>query len=151
MAAEQNEDGGQFGVGYAYANGLGVEKDENEAAKWYRKAADQGHTAAQNNLGVLYLNGKGGLPKDEAEAARWYRKAADQGLSTAQNNLGTLSEQGRGVPQNFVEAYMWFSLAAASGHTEAPANRDRVEKKMTTDQIAEAQRRAAEITARQRN
>jgi TPR repeat protein len=99
----------------------------------------------------MYLNGTGGLQKSEAEAASWYRKAAEQGLSTAQNNLGSLSEQGRGVPQNFVEAYMWYSLAAASGHEEAAKNRDNVAKKMTAGQIADAQRRAAELTARLRN
>ncbi len=36
----------------------------------------QGDVDAQNNLGVMYANGRGGLAKDEAEAVRWYRKAA---------------------------------------------------------------------------
>ena len=40
----------QFNVGVVYARGLGVAKDEAEAVKWYRKAADQGHPRAQRIL-----------------------------------------------------------------------------------------------------
>jgi TPR repeat protein len=56
-----------------------VDKDEKEAVLLYRKAADQGDANGQHSLGVMYLNGTGGLAKDETEAARWFRKAADQG------------------------------------------------------------------------
>ena len=61
-----------------YANGKGVPQDYAEAAKWYRKAAEQGYADAQNNLGMMYVNGQG-VPQDYAEAAKWTRKAADQG------------------------------------------------------------------------
>ena len=44
----------QFLLGVAYANGVGVAKDEAEAVKWYRKAAEQNHAQAQYNLGVCY-------------------------------------------------------------------------------------------------
>jgi TPR repeat protein len=36
----------------------------------YRKAADQGNTAAQCNLGVLFDQGRG-VAQSDAEAARW--------------------------------------------------------------------------------
>ena len=62
-----------------YANGLGVAKDEAEAVKWYRKAAEQGNAYGQNNLGKMYANGLG-VAKDEAEAVKWFRKAAEQGV-----------------------------------------------------------------------
>jgi hypothetical protein len=76
-----------------------------EAVPWYRKAANQGDAAAQNNLGVMYENGRGGLAKDEVEAVRWYRKAADQGYSEAQVNLGRMYENGRGgLPKDPDEA-----------------------------------------------
>jgi TPR repeat protein len=57
-----------------------------EAPRWYRKAAEQGHAAAQFNLGSMYENGEGGLAK-EAEAARWYRKAAEQNDDDAKKAL----------------------------------------------------------------
>jgi len=37
-------------LGAAYANGTGVPRDLAEAAKWYRKAADQGHPHAKEAL-----------------------------------------------------------------------------------------------------
>jgi TPR repeat protein len=42
---------------------------------WYRKAAEQGDTLAQDALGDLYLNGQG-VPRDYAEAYFWYDLAA---------------------------------------------------------------------------
>ncbi len=44
----------QYNLGICYANGQGVTKDEAEAVKWYRKAAEQNHAMAQYNLGVCY-------------------------------------------------------------------------------------------------
>ena len=59
-------------------------------------------------------------------------------------------ENGLGVPQDYVEAHMWYNLAAAqlSGEDRdlAVKNRDVVAGRMTADQIAEAQRRAREWT-----
>ena len=61
-----------------YANGEGVLKDDAEAVRWYRLAAEQGYAGAQNNLGLMYANGEGVL-KDAAEAVRWYRLARRPG------------------------------------------------------------------------
>ena len=47
---------------------------------------------------------------------------------------------GRGVPQNHVLAYMWFSLAAARMEEQAEMNRDNLAKRMTSDDIYEAQK-----------
>ena len=55
-ASTQNE------LGICYGNGKGVTKDLNEAIKWYRKVADQGHAEAQNKVGNYYFFGWGGLP-----------------------------------------------------------------------------------------
>ena len=57
-------------------------KDEREAVKWYRKAADGGNADAMPNLGYMYEQGRG-VPRDEAEAVKWYRKAADAGIAKA--------------------------------------------------------------------
>ena len=42
--------------GFCYYNGTGVAKDQAEAVKYYRLAADQGHAQAQFNLGRICLN-----------------------------------------------------------------------------------------------
>ena len=54
-------------------------------------------------------------PKTFAVAARWYRRAGLKGHRVAQLNLGELYQLGRGVPQDSVEAYLWYSLAAEGG------------------------------------
>jgi hypothetical protein len=54
-----------------YYNGKGVPQDYAEAARWYRKAADQGNADAQNNLGVMYGNGQG-VPQDYVRAHMWF-------------------------------------------------------------------------------
>ncbi len=75
------------------------EKGEYKTAvKWYRKAAEQGFSSAQFNLGLMYDNGQG-VPRNNKEAVKWYRKAAEQGFSEAQFNLGNMYSDGRGVSQ----------------------------------------------------
>ena len=70
-------------------SGTGVAKDEAEAVRWYRRAAEQDDANAQFNLGVCYYNGTG-VAKDDAEAVHWYRKAAEQGHVRAQYKLRIL-------------------------------------------------------------
>jgi len=43
--------------------------------------------------------------RDRAEAVRWYRKAAGQGMPEAFFNLSLILINGRGTPQNRLEAY----------------------------------------------
>ena len=112
----------QFKLGVLHHSGRGVTpQDYGEAAKWFRKAAEQGHSEAQFNLGQMYDQGQG-VPQDFGEAAKWFRKAAEQGLSWAQNNLGVMYREGEGVPQDYPEAAKWFSEAAEQGHTDAQYN-----------------------------
>jgi TPR repeat protein len=51
---------------------------------------------------------------------------------------------GAGVPQDNVQAWMWFNLAAAQGNESAKKNRDIAASHMTRDQLAQAQRLARE-------
>ena len=64
----------QFNLGVMYDNGRGVLKDDAEAVRWYRLAAEQGQAQAQYGLGRMYAFGRGVL-KDDAEAMRWFRLA----------------------------------------------------------------------------
>ena len=87
-------------------------QSDTEAAKWFRRAADQGDALAQFYLGVMYNEGRG-VPQDYAEAAKWYRLAADQGDAQAQYNLGLSYARGEGVTPDPIAAHMWLNLAAA--------------------------------------
>jgi len=122
----------QFFLGRRYA-GFGVDFAQNgaEAVQWYRLAADQGHTGAQLNLGLMYVNGRA-IPQDKAEAERWYfaagrgyqdaqfiRVAADHGVANAQYTLGVMYATGRSVQQDDEEAVRWYRRAADQGHAVA--------------------------------
>jgi TPR repeat protein len=107
-AAEGGQSKAQCCLASCYLNGLGVSKNEVEAAKWYRKAAEQGVAEAQFWLGVYYSQWLGA-----AEGARWYRKAAEQGHAGAQNNLGFCYADGDGVPKDCVEALKWLLLSSS--------------------------------------
>jgi uncharacterized protein len=77
--------------------------DQASALRIWMPAAEFGDAEAQNNVGVLFEQGRGGEPNHEA-AAIWYQKAADQGHAGAQFNLGSLYERGLGVPADKLRA-----------------------------------------------
>jgi len=81
---------------------------------------------------------------DYATALRIMQELADQGDAEAQYNLGLMYENGQGVTQDYVQAQMWFTLAAARGQKFARKSRDRLAKQMTPAQIDEAQKLARE-------
>ena len=93
-------------------------RDFTEAARWFHRAAAQGHAEGQSYLGAMYDDGRGrpaGLP----EAVRWYqgRLAVDQRQAQAQSNhRGAMCADGTGVPQDFTETVRCYRLAADQGH-----------------------------------
>ena len=95
-----------------------MKQDFTPAARWYRKAADQGDANAQYNLGLSYANGRG-AKQDFGEAARLYRKAADQGYANAHFNLSAKYANGQGVKQDFGKAERWLRKAAYQGNENA--------------------------------
>jgi len=76
--------------------------------------------------------------------------AAEQGFAKAQFNLGFAYDNGLGVPQDYVSAQMWLTLAAAQGFEEAQKAQNALDGEITPDQIAEAQRMAREWMATHR-
>ena len=78
-----------------------------------------------------------------SEALREWRAAANVGDAKAMLALGRLYVQGLGVPQNYVQAHMWFSLAASRFEAEAVKERDALAARMSPEQVAKAQDLAA--------
>ena len=118
-------------------------QNKAEALKLYHLAAERGNDGAQFSVGALHFAGVA-VPKNRVEAAKWFRRAADQGHIGGQVYLALSYATGLGVPQDNVQAYMWLSVAAARGDQDAIGNRNRVARKMTPAQIAEAQKLARE-------
>jgi TPR repeat protein len=105
-----------------YEKGQGVPRDDAEAVRLSKIAADQGNAQGQNGLGFLFTQGRGG-PKNDMEAARLFKLSADQGYPPAQNNLGRLYLTGRGgLPKDDREAVRLFKLAADQGSDSGQAN-----------------------------
>ncbi len=119
--------------------------DYDTAMTEWRPLAEQGHVGAQSLIGSMYDQGKG-VPQDYQEAVRWYQKAAEQGHAWAQVNLGLMYARGQGLAQDYVQAYRWYTLAASQDDGLAGKSKAHLEKSMTLDQLAEAQRLAREWT-----
>jgi TPR repeat protein len=95
--------------------------DYATALKHFRPLANQGHAAAQNNLGWMYHRGHG-VTQDYAEALRLFRLSAKQGNAMAQTNVGLMYHRGYGVTQDYAEALHLFRLSAKQGNAMAQHN-----------------------------
>ena len=94
----------------------GKDEDNEEAAKWYLKAAEQGHADAQYKLAGCYENGWG-VDEDGEAAAEWYMKAAEQGHADAQYEIGYfLYNVCDGCEEEGLE---WWRKAAEQGQEDA--------------------------------
>jgi len=123
-----------------------------QASRINASKAYRGDAEAQYNLGSWYEYGfcyEYGfpVPQDYAEAVKLYRKAADQGHAKAQCILGLHYTLGQGVPQDVAEAYVWTSLSAANGYTEASEIRDRAAQELSRQALEQAQARVRELQA----
>ena len=117
--AESGDAVAQYNLGRYYLTGTGVPKDEREAAKWFRMAANQGVARAQYKLGVMYFYAQG-VPQDSVEGERLLRLAADQGDAEAQSSLGYAYYYGdSGLPQDYAEAWKYTRMAAEQEDADA--------------------------------
>jgi uncharacterized protein len=99
---------------------------------------------------LLFATPAGAGPLEDADAAikrrnyttavRLIRPLAEQGDANAQYKLGVFYDNGLGVPQDKVRAYMWLNLSAAQGREGAAAFRDLIARRMTPAQKEEAQK-----------
>ena len=109
-------------IGDAYRYGNGIEKDEAQARKWYKKGADVGEITAILKLAECYKNGIGGT-QDYEKAMDNYLMLAERvndrgfkhqyaGIGTALYELGNMYLNGLGVQPDLKEAIRYFTLAA---------------------------------------
>lgn len=96
-------------------------QDYDNAAYFYKLAAEQNDAEAQFHMGLLHERGDG-VEKLPETALRWYEKAAKQAHPPAQTRLGWLHEHGVYVPKNAVLAAKWYEKAAKLGYADAQFN-----------------------------
>ncbi|MGC9158140.1 MAG: tetratricopeptide repeat protein [Terracidiphilus sp.] len=155
--AKAGDAAAQVAVGACYAASAAGERrtaqagaDYEIAAGWYRKAAAEGSLDGELHLAALYRDGGKGFARDSSQAAIWYRKAAEQGDAGAAATIGLLYSIGQGVPQNYVEAYYWTSLAAAlksPNRAQYIANRQRIGTHLTLDEVNDVEDRVTQWLA----
>ncbi len=139
--------------GALYAGAEGIPADYNRALECFRQAAEDGYAPAQTNLGIMFVFGRG-VVRSEAEAGRWFRRAADQGDAGGQFNLGNLchpASLGKFIPdaaEARIQAYMWFSLAAAQGYYKADMSSETLNMQMSNAELEESNRRRAAFSPR---
>lgn len=104
-------------------------KDEDCAAagKAINGGLERGDPEASFFAGYLY-EATGCVANDPARAARFYQRAAELGHVEARNALGRLYGLGRGVPQDYVAAYRWYTAGptGAADPTAADVVRARI-------------------------
>lgn len=141
----------QVGEQYAHAGATEhfstvAAQDYQQAAAWYRKAAEQKSVDGALHLAALYRDGGNGFPRGMEQAAAWYLKAANQGDVGAQGTLGVLYSMGQGVAHDDVEAYFWLDIAASvkgPDQEKYAANRQMIGERITADELAAVQDRVA--------
>jgi len=142
---DPTDSAGQIKMGETYSFGTWkIPKNDETAAEWYRKAALQGDPEGEYHLGICYARGLG-VPKNEALAFKWFSRAAQEGNASAQYELGGCYRLAQGVRTDLPKAYLWYNLAAASGNHDAPEARDALAKRLTEDEVRQAQRQSQEF------
>jgi DNA-binding NarL/FixJ family response regulator len=88
-----------------------------------------------------------GHREDSDMTLAWCQKAAEQGQPAAQLALAQMFSQGKSAPRDVVAAYMWYLVSEQTSldmKDEISAEKRKLAALLTTDQIVEAQKRAAE-------
>lgn len=89
-----------------------------QAMKAFGRAAKNGNTDAQYQIGIMFLEGQG-LAANPEDAAYWFRKAAQNGHMGAQFEIGYCFQNGIGVQADRRIAAEWFWRAAEQGDPDA--------------------------------
>ena len=165
--AEGGDAMAQFRLGRMYRRaeeGIhSTECDRDEAIRWYREAALQGHVEAAFALAECLMTESlhsvwpdetpphpddpipqyriqrmiNGSMHGRVAAAHWYRVAAKKGHARAQGRFGEMCRTGNAVPKNRVAVYMWLSLALAGMEAESDGTEWPAPKRAQLPQDAE--------------
>ncbi len=94
------------------ANGL--KKDEATAIKLITLSANNNHLEAQNEMGLIHLQGAG-VEKNIETARNWFQRAADKGHPVAATNLALILLFNNGDKPDAKQALGWLEKSAEAG------------------------------------
>ena len=154
-AAESGNARSHYRLGDRYARGEGVLQNDAIATKWYQLARKQGDKVAdiihdlfeRESFNLAFESFRKG---DYAFALGEWEILARHGSDSAlaQYQLGEMYNNGQGVKQNLVAAFMWYEIAAYRGIDEAENSRNLIAKQMTPTQVETAQNLARECVSK---
>jgi TPR repeat protein len=84
---------------------------------------------------------------DYVPAVKLFRPLAQSGNAKAQNVMGVMYRKGEGVARSSAKAFMWFSLAAKKGDTQAKASVQEMAKEMSSAELTQAKEMMAACEA----
>jgi TPR repeat protein len=122
---ERGHQSAQYNLGVLYSIGLGVDQNDIEASRWFRRAADRGLPAAQMRLGTAYLEGKG-VTEDLKEAYFWFTLAATHFSLGEQHEQAVAARESTGA--GLTRAQITEVLEKAMGWKPLPKSVDQSEK-----------------------
>src|SRR5690606_1093600 len=76
------------------------------------------HLAVNGDTEAQFRMGKHFDIIDLTQALIWYKKAANAGHTAAQRQVGLIYAEGRGIPQNYIEAARWYEMAGDPSHAQ---------------------------------
>lgn len=121
LALEKAKEGdapSQVLVAEILARGLGLARNEKEAAEWYRRAAEQGVPEAQFQYALLLVDGRY-VEKDKNEAFALMEAAAEAGNALAQFNFAQMLVERDRSPKGMTRAVEYYERAAKAGLPDA--------------------------------
>ena len=107
-----------FSQGLRYHNGDGVIQSFATAAELFTRAAEHGHTGAQNYIGRYYHAGFG-VEKDQDLAVKYLAAAAQSGEPQYLYDLAVALENGADGSSDAARAAEFYATAAQRGHLPA--------------------------------
>jgi TPR repeat protein len=114
IAAEDGMHDAVLAMGWFYLNGVGVEADEDEAIRWYRRSARQGEPHAMFSLGYIAY-----FRKDYSEALKWFERALSKNHHRSSFWIGKIYWRGQGVDRDRKRAQSYFAQASQKKVEEA--------------------------------
>ena len=118
-AAELGNYDAMNAIANMYNDGRGVEKDTEEANKWWSQASKASSKAKDSGVDSEYFNYYGDKRDIEDEAMKWFLKAKDAGYSPAYTAYGYFKYT---IRNNTDVAKGYSELGAEAGHNVAMAN-----------------------------
>ena len=114
-SAEAGNSEAAFFLANCYSEGRGVEKDLEQAFRWYLAAAESGYPPAMGGVAECYDQGLG-TEVDLPKSFEWILRYAETGDAIAMFNAAVSYEKGIGTEQNPEKAFYWYQKSAEAGY-----------------------------------